>query len=612
MANDFLIIEGKNLCELIEEGLDKLNKEENDVDVDILEKGRTIAGINIKKYKIKMTVKKDKKEETQQEKKLEIFEKEIAKINSNINLKPFELNYKENGVYLVINELNLKPDLNSILEKIKEKQIQEVDYNLIKETIDKLEKNSIKIAPTQEEVLLNSKVITEISKDKMNGYITIIAPDGGKNLSFNEAKEQIEELIKINIDEKSVKDIIINKDYNKKILVAKGIPAIDGKDGYIKYIFENHKKNSPYILEDGSVDFRNLNLISNVKKGDVLAKLEPPILGKDGYNVLGEILPCRKGKEKSFKYGANVLVSENGNELISNLDGQVCNENGKITVYELHTINKDVDNSTGNINFNGNIKIQGSVLTGFEVRAKGNVEIDGAVEGSIIKCDGDLIIKRGIQGYNTAEIDSGGNIFTKYIENAKVNSKGNIESEAIMHSETSCEGSVIVGGKKGLLVGGTCKAGKEINAKIIGSNMATATFLEVGIDADTRKDQEALKILRENTKDDIDKFSKMINHLTRLRNENKLEEDKVELLNKSIVAKLQLEKKLSSINQQLENIDEKVKDSSNGKINVKETIYSGVKVIIGNSQMSIKEKKDNCTIYRDSEDYEIKIGPYIK
>lgn len=612
MAKDFIIIEGKNLNELIEEGLSRLDKEEDDVEVEILEQGKTIVGISIKKYKIKMIIKENKDNEKYINKKLELLEKEFSNIDINENLKSFELSYKKDGVYLLINDLKLKPDLNLIIEKVKDKQIKEVDYALIKSIIDLSESNPIKIAPAQDEIPLDSKAIIEISKDKMSGYLTIKAPDGGKILSFNEIKNQIEELIKIDIYEETIKNIIVNEEYDTKTAIAKGILPIDGKDGYIEYIFENNKKNSPYILEDGSVDFRNLDLISNVKKGDVVAQLKSPIPGEDGVNVLGEVLPHKLGRVKSFKYGANVVISEDGNKLISNLDGQVCNENGKITVYELYIINKDVDTSTGNIDFNGNVKIQGSVLTGFEVKAKGNIEIEGVVEGAIIKCDGDLIIKRGIQGYNMANIDSGGNIFTKYIENAKVSCKGNIEAEAIMHSETLCEGSVKIDGKKGLLVGGSCKATKEINAKVIGSHMATATFLELGIDSNTRENQEKLKALKENTETDIDKLDKMINYLTRLKNENNLEEDKLELLSKSITAKLQLKRKLLNINQELEDMDEKIKDSSNGKVNVKETIYSNVKIVIGNSQMTIKEKKDHCTIYRDMDDYEIKIGPYIK
>ena len=242
--------------------------------------------------------------------------------------------------------------------------------------------------------------------------------------------------------------------------------------------------------------------------------------------------------------------------------------------------------------------------------AKGNVEIDGVVEGAEVSAGGNLIIKRGIQGFNMAKIHSNSNIYTNFIENSKVTCEGTIESEAIMHSETLCEGSVKVLGKKGLLVGGLCKAVEEISAKVIGSNMATATALEVGLDPRIREKHDELKQTRKNTIKDIDKFGKMIIHLTKLNQEGQLEEDKKEMLNQSITAKLQLEKKSMDIEEELNDIEEKVESSLDGKIKVEDVIYPGVRITMGNSQMRIDEPREHCTIYRDKEDREIKIGAF--
>ena len=55
-----------------------------------------------------------------------------------------------------------------------------------------------------------------------------------------------------------------------------------------------------------------------------------------------------------------------------------------------------------------------------------------------------------------------------------------------MHSEISCRENLTLLGRKGLIVGGICRAGKEIRAKTVGSMMSTNTTLEVGIDPEIR------------------------------------------------------------------------------------------------------------------------------
>ena len=616
MSEDFIILEGKNLNKLINAGLEQLNKAEDQVDVDILEEGKTIAGISIRKYKIRLSIKQEEKVDYKTENKSkskysEVLNQEFTTQKVNNYEKLFKITYKEDGVYLSTDtKNNLKPRLEDITSTIEEKKINNVDYDLVKKTVDLGQNNLVKIAPSQEEFLLDSRVEIHICKDKMKAHMVLLAADGGKELSSDEIIKNLKEEIKFGLEEEKVRDIVEGKRYGIKEEIANGVLQVNGEDGYISYEFEQNKESTPSILDDGSVDFRSLNLITNVSKGDILATLHEPSIGSDGFNVSGEVLTHKAGMETAFNYGANISLSDDESKLISDIDGQVCMENKKIIVYEVYTISKDVDNSTGNIDFNGNVKIEGYVLTGFTVEAKGNIEIEGSVEGATIRCAGDLIINRGIQGYNMAKIYSGGNIFTKYIENTEIKCEKNIESEAIMHSDIECEGSIIIGGKKGLLVGGSCRSGEEISAKVIGSHMATATRLEVGLDPVIRDDQERLRELSKTTNADVDKFTKMINHLTKIDKEVGLDEDKKDMLDKSVVAKLQLEKESIDLRQQLKSIDEKINDSSNGKIKVEDVIYPGVRIIMGNSKMTIREQRDRCVIYRDMEDYEIKVGAF--
>lgn len=57
-----------------------------------------------------------------------------------------------------------------------------------------------------------------------------------------------------------------------------------------------------------------------------------------------------------------------------------------------------MDLSTGNIDFEGSVQVNGNVSSNFVIRAGGNVIISGVVEGAYIEAGGNIIIARGMNG----------------------------------------------------------------------------------------------------------------------------------------------------------------------------------------------------------------------
>ena len=121
-------------------------------------------------------------------------------------------------------------------------------------------------------------------------------------------------------------------------------------------------------------------------------------------------------------------------------------------------------------------------MSGFSVNAGADVEIEGAVEGAIIKAKGNVLLMKGVQGGGKAVIEAGGDINANFIESSTVSAGGNITANSIMHSKVRCGNILNLVGKRGLFVGGKAVVGSKIEAKVIGSNMATVTELEVGVD----------------------------------------------------------------------------------------------------------------------------------
>ena len=166
----------------------------------------------------------------------------------------------------------------------------------------------------------------------------------------------------------------------------------------------------------------------------------------------------------------------------------------------MYEVPANVDTSTGDIEYEGNVLVHGNVLAGFSITAKGDIVVEGVVEGANLCAGGHIILKRGIQGMDRGVLKANGNISSRFIERATVEAGGYVSADAIMHSNVSAKGDITVDGKKGYITGGTIRSGSLVSAKTIGSSMGTNTNIEVGIEPaiiseyhELGKEQETLK-----------------------------------------------------------------------------------------------------------------------
>lgn len=450
-------------------------------------------------------------------------------------------------------------------------------------------------------------IILETSRDGLYGYITLVNTGEEIQLDLQESLNEIKEYFKFGLDITLVEKILKNRISGEKICIAKGEAPINGKDGSIKYNFDLEKPLLPKLNEDGTVNYKELDAINNVKKGDILANIIPPIKGKDGISVNGKTISHIRGKTPKLLFGKNVSLSADGKSLICDIDGLVELKNGRVNVSNLLRL-ENLDNSVGNIDFDGNVIINKDILNGFTLKAKGSVEVKGAIEGGLVECGGDILVRQGIQGYNRLTINSKGNLSTKFIENSIVKVNMNITAEAIMHSNVSSESNILVLGRKGLIVGGEIRARNEIRARTIGSSMATTTILEVGIDPGIKESYEQLENQLKKHKDNLSKINKSLKVLEVMKRSSKLDQQKLELYNDLVKAQQSLNSEINSIIKKLDRLKLDMGDLSRGKIKVADVIYPGVKIVIGKSYMYIRDEMKRCTFYE--ENGEIRVGPY--
>ncbi len=531
-------------------------------------------------------------------------------IENNINDGFYELLFQSDGVFISVYppEANGKRlETKDVIERLNRKMIKNFDRDVVDLAVRKAEKTPVKIAGPQEEVKIDVTVNVMVSPDKMKAFISFNPPDNGRTMTLEEVLDALNKNgVIYGIDRTNLETIVKYPVYNEMICIAEGSQPVNGHNGKLQFCFDTNRESKPTILDDGRVDFRELNLIQSTEKGQVLCSLVPPVHGTPGKTVLGTDIPALDGKPVPLPKGRNVIVSEDGISLLANISGQISYIDGKISVFATYEVQADVDNSTGNINFIGNVSIRGNVLSGFVVEAGGNVEVLGVVEGAIIKAGGDIILRRGMQGMGKGVLTSGGDIIARYIENSNVETRNDIKAEAIMHSNIKCGNKLELSGRKGLLVGGSCKVGKEISAKVIGSHLATVTDIEVGVDPTIRERYKAVKEEIIQLETDLRKAEQAITILKKLEMVNALTPEKQEMMVKSVRTKVFFTNRLVELKEELVILDSKLQQDAYGKIRCYNFIYPGTKVAIGSCMMYVKENLQYCTLYRDGAD--IRVG----
>jgi len=518
----------------------------------------------------------------------------------------YNLKYEGDGVYLIVypssDGLTRKEEME-IVNYLKRKKIKQINTSAVFEAMYTKPSQDIKIAPPQEEVAVDEELEIRIADKGLRAYAKLLPPEGGKLLTVEDVYEQLKEHgITFGIDDQAIKKMLENRQYDNEVCIAVGQKPVDGTDARLIFHIDFNKKHKPAIREDGTVDYRHLDLITNVKKGQVLASLIPATEGKPGKMVTGQTIAARSGKLISLPKGKNVLLSDNKLELIAAIDGKADMIDGKIHVFSVYEVRQNVDNSTGNIDFIGNVIIRGNVLTGFEVKAGGYIEVWGVVEGAKLIANGDVVLKQGMQGMDKGIIQSQGNVIARFIENGTVYAKGDVLVEAIMHSTVKSGGKINVAGKKGLIVGGTVQAGTEISAYIIGSPMSTVTNVEVGIDPELRQEYSFLLKQIQELEEQYKKAEQVLRLFERMKDYTFTDPTKIEVKRKAIITKLKCSEQIPKLKARVHELEQIFNDVGKGAIHVKDAVYPGVKITIGPSSTYIKERMRYLTFKREHGD----------
>lgn len=278
------------------------------------------------------------------------------------------------------------------------------------------------------------------------------------------------------IDQFFLQDLAEARQIGRAYQVAQGVAPEEG----LEYFFPLHQNRKPRRLPDGQVDFHNLDTITNVIQQQILVTQIPASKRKPGRTVTGkEIAPTSKTISLPIA-GENVALSDEGNALISLINGYPSLTGNVLSVSPTYTLEGDVDLSVGNLTCVGNLVVTGDVKSGFSIKCAQQVTIHGIVESADIHAGGSVRLHSNVFGKQKSSIKSAGQVQGIYVDSTRIEASEDILLlRGARHSQLHSGGSVMVQGPNGHIIGGRVQASGQIVTHDLGSENEVSTHVEI-------------------------------------------------------------------------------------------------------------------------------------
>ncbi len=447
-----------------------------------------------------------------------------------------------------------------------------------------------------------------IAEDSMSASIFVTAPKEGETIT----PEDVAVYLRANgvlygIVYSEIEKLINEKIYLKDMVVAKGKNLVETQNGHYEFLFSTGEIKHPTIRSDGSVDYQSMSVIQSVSPGDILAVYHPAIPGSSGMDVKNREIRCKPAKELPAIKGSGFDVSFDGNTYTANMEGRVEYDNFKLHVRDMYELRKDLDLVTGRIDFRGDVVVHGNVRSGTFIRATKTVTVEGSVEAATIIAEGDIVLKKGMQGGKKAKLISGGNIYANFIEFTEVKAKGNVEANIILNSVISAGKSVVVKGRRGAIIGGINYSVGEMSAAHAGNKAEVKTVVASGISEDYDKRHHLLSSKAESAKDSIRKTKNEIEQIrdVRITNDPKdVKEAKISQLTRRLKRD---ERLLEHVERELKEIENTISVGTEASISIEDTVNPGVTVRIDDKELKINNTMQHVKFYRPTGSSEIEV-----
>ncbi|MEI2417434.1 FapA family protein [Orrella sp. JC864] len=343
----------------------------------------------------------------------------------------------------------------------------------------------------------------EISADAMSAYLSIEPPQGGAPVGIEQVRQRLTELeIYYGVDEQALHEAVAARQCTA-VLVASGDPPQPGAATRFESLLPSlRQRQRAGEAESGRVDYRDLGNLLVVTAGTPLMRRIPAQQGREGRNLHGDPLPPAAVPDLPFRPGlSGVEISEDDPCVLLAARAGVPRELGQGVCVDPVLEVESVDLATGNVDFDGTLKVRGDIKAGMSVKVAGDIVVNGTIEAAHIVAGGNITVRGGvIGGGETLVLDTGpeqgantraaylrceGNLEARFLDNAVVSAGGAVRVQGeIRQSDIAAGDSIVAGGEgneQGAILGGRCRALRKISAATVGSLSNLPTAIQVGV-----------------------------------------------------------------------------------------------------------------------------------
>lgn len=332
-----------------------------------------------------------------------------------------------------------------------------------------------------------------VSEDALTASLSVMPARGGRPVELAEVVEALgKEEIRTGLDQDKLHRVVSHAD-GRVHVIAQGQAPENGADAWFEPLVPEMVDRSPHIDEVSQrADFRDLGGVITVGPGDALIRRHPPTRGTPGEDVYGRAVAAEPGKDRQFKAGAKgVAVDDDDPDcLVATIGGQPIWKGDFVMVSPTLDL-EQLDLSTGHIDFNGTVRVQGDVAHGMRISAVDDIQIGGVADGATLLAGGDVLVQGGVIGQRRAGgtqfnalVECEGSLQARFLEHVQVRCGAEVMiHDLVVHCDIEAGEKIVVGAqntRKGHVLGGRYEAFELIRAVQLGNESSVETRVRVG------------------------------------------------------------------------------------------------------------------------------------
>ena len=465
------------------------------------------------------------------------------------------------------------------------------------------------------------ELVLALTKDRHKLFASASCIEDGENASVtpHALLEQIGKYANLSlVNERVVEELVTRLQEDGQASsrrIAKGEAPKPGRAGRLVYLVKRYQ---PGKKREGVdyVDPRCIRLFDNVESGTVVARMYPPHPGIAGRDALGHTVQAEPVEPYALKHDQSVRLEETSKgyqQIIAAHSGYLTDSDGVLRVEHTLVLKGDVDISTGDIDFVGDIQISGDVMKDYSVRGRGDVLISGnVVGGSVTSEQGSIEIAGDVAGSEAIEISTGSDPTTSEVVEGMLTSSrchlgamNEIRVRTVHGAFVEAGGSVHVSKElrqtvlrsRGIvhmpdahLLGGETYTACGLEASIIGSDGGSSTYIAICSDVESSAEYAEILGLAQAH----EHAAQMLRlHLGPYASEQKKIDDtdsehqlKIEVLRKKLA---QVERGYAALEEKRAALLEGAVYNSTFRVNFERWLYQGVSIEAGTARLDIKE-----------------------